>query len=157
MMLCAIDPGPSESAYVCWDTFTNGFWPPEPYEKMGIVSTEGMIGRLRLMLMPDLIAIEMVQSYGMTVGRSTFETALNVGRFMQTILYRNPNVPVKLYGRPTIKGQIGGKTDAEIRASLRIRYGEAKKGEKLEGVKKDIWQALALAVALEENPKLREW
>jgi hypothetical protein len=157
MRILAIDPGPSESAYVCWDTDRHDFWTPGPYEKMGIVSTEGMIGRLHMILMPDLIAIEMVQSYGMTVGRSTFETALNVGRFMQTVYNRNPTASIKLFGRPTIKGQIGGKTDAEIHASLRMRYGEAKKGEKLEGVKKDLWAALALATAIDERPTLKEW
>ncbi len=157
MQICAIDPGPSESAYVCWDTDRHDFWTPSPYEKMGIVSTEGMVGRLHMIPMPDLIAIEMVQSYGMTVGRSTFETTLNVGRFIQTVYNRNPAARIRLFGRPTIKGQIGGKTDAEIHTSLRMRYGDARKGEKLEGVKKDIWSALALAVAMEENPRLKEW
>jgi len=157
MLLTAIDPGPSESAYVCWDTERHDFWTPRQGFKMGLVSTDEMIFRLKRDAQSDLIAIEMVQSYGMTVGRSTFETALNVGRFMQSVQGRNAPYLVKLFGRPTIKGQIGGKTDGEIRASLRMRYGEAKKGEKLEGVKKDIWSALALAVAIDERPTLKEW
>jgi hypothetical protein len=114
----------------------------------------------------DVVAIEMVQSYGTTVGRSTFTTVLFVGGISQIARdYKEDNrikngvrkPDLKYYGRPTIKAQVGGRTDSQIRSSLRMRYGEAKKGEKLEGVKKDIWSALALASALTENPKLKEW
>jgi hypothetical protein len=159
MIICAIDPGPSESAYVQWDTDRHNFYASGEFpENKAIVSTEGMIGRIRVMTAyVDMFAIEMVQAYGMAVGRSTFETCLNVGRFMQAAYDGDPHISIQLHGRPTIKGHVGGKTDAEIRQSLRIRYGEAKKGEMLEGVVRDIWAALALATAVDENPNLKVW
>ena len=162
MKICAIDPGPEQSAYVVWDTETHDFcMNGANVEKHAIVSTEGMIGRLRVLVRNgiDVVAIEMVQSYGkdFSIGRSTLQTVLNVGRFMQAVYEVNSAADVRLYGRPTIKGQIGGKTDAEIHASLRMRHGDARKGLKLEGITKDQWSALALATAIDERPTLKVW
>lgn len=152
MKILAIDPGPEMSAFVCWDTYRNDFISARL--RHGIFENHDLCYFIRTASKAfKLIAIEMVQSYGMGVGRSTFETCLWAGRFVEC----GGKNKIKMYGRPTIKGQIGGRNDAEIRASLRIRYGEAKKGEKLEGVKKDIWSALALAVAITENPNLKQW
>jgi hypothetical protein len=155
-----IDPGPEQSAYVVWDAEAHDFYMNGAnVEKHAIVSTEGMIGRLRTLVRNgiEVVAIEMIQSFGMPVGRSTFQTVLNIGRFVQAVYEVNPTADVRLYGRPSIKGQLGGKNDAEIRASLRLRYGEARKGEKLEGVVKDQWSALALATAIDEKPSLKVW
>lgn len=152
MKILAIDPGNVQSAWVWWDTETNDF--VKSKLQCGIRENFKMLPICRHAGSFDLslLAIEMVQNYGMGVGRTIFETVLWVGRFMEA-----SGIPVKLYGRPTIKGHLQARTDAEVRASLRIRHGDAKKGEKLEGVKKDIWSALALATALTENPNLREW
>lgn len=161
MKIMAIDPGPIQSAFVMWDTLADDFIDCSNFgcmKKMGIQKNCLLEEIITAKLSDDVIdisAIEMVQSYGLSVGRSTFETTLQVGRF--TRVFSEKLISFRLYGRPTIKGQIGGKTDAQVRASLRMRYGEAKKGEKLEGVKKDIWSALALATALTENPNLKEW
>jgi hypothetical protein len=144
MRILAIDPGPAESAFVCWDTEKHDFYG----ERMG----------LNVWAVPSpwhraaLVAIEFPQSYGMNVGLSVFATCYEAGRIAEAV---GLVAPVRLYGRPSIKGQIGGRKDSEINASLRMRHGDAKKGCKLEGVKKDIWAALALAVALDENPFLR--
>ena len=129
------------------------------YESKAIVSVEGMIGRLRRFTpYIDLVAIEMIQSYWRSVGRSTFTTALVVGRLIQALYDKDYQGQIKLYSRPTIKGALGGcKTDTDVHQALKIRYGEARKGEKLEGVVRDIWSALALAVALEENPNMKTW
>ena len=160
MRIFAIDPGPELSAYVMWDTATHDFIS----ERMGLTNNEDV--RLAVYNagcewsgIDALVAIETPQSYGIAVGKSMFATCIQIGRFIQ-VAREGPftKEQVKLYGRPTIKGQIGGRNDAEIRASLRIRYGEAKKGCQLYGVKRDIWAALALAVALDEtNIKLKEW
>jgi hypothetical protein len=101
----------------------------------------------------DTVAIEFPQSYGINAGMSLFATAFQAGRIAEVFSREGYNV--FLYGRPSIKGQIGGRNDSEIRRSLMMRHGGSKKGEKLHGVKADIWAALALAVALDENPKLR--
>lgn len=169
MKIMAIDPGAEQSGFVMWDTEKDNFFIPKgnawisrghgrpEWKKMGLFDNwkvENIILDIAPLIL-DLIAIEMIQAYGLTVGRTTFKTAVQVGRFAGFLAMHNYSA--RLYGRPTIKGQIGGKTDAQIRASLRMRYGEARKGEKLEGVKKDIWSALALAAALTENPNLKEW
>lgn len=159
MVILCIDPGPKESAYVVWNTVGHNFENDlGGIENKGLVSTEGMIGRLqRLYYMVNMVAMEMVQSYGQAVGRETFATALNVGRFTQALFDKGSSTPIKYYARPTIKGQVGGRTDSEVNRAIRLRYGNAKKGELLEGVKHDIWSALAIAIALEENPNLKEW
>lgn len=166
MRLLAIDPGPEETAFVIWDTETNKFcFSPEHQFRCGILENEFFLSLCADWYpLCDSIAIEMIQSYGMPVGKSTFQTALFVGRIIEhirMIRYTVNNIhepkEVKLYGRPAIKGQIGGQNDTQIRQALRIRFGDAKRGEPLEGVKKDVWAALALAVALSERPQLREW
>jgi hypothetical protein len=164
MKILAIDPGTEQSAFVAWDTGKDDFIPTSDIgDSRGLISNHEFyycIYSILNAIKPDQVVIEMVQSYGMAVGRSTFQTVLFVGRLVGKIdMYSNScaKILVKYYGRPTIKAQVGGKTDAQIRASLRLRYGEAKKGEKLEGVKKDIWSALALAAALTERPHLKEW
>lgn len=162
MKILAIDPGPTQSAWVFWDTEKHDFcdYPRTTgFPDKGIRSNEELLCWLSIEANDgfcpiELVAIETPQNYGVAIGRTTFETLMMVG-MLRAIL--EDMLTYKLYGRPTIKGQIGGRTDAEIHSSLRMRYGEARKGEKLEGVKKDIWSALALAVALEEKPDLKEW
>lgn len=154
MRIIAVDPGPIQSAFVLWDTEKHDFFGM----RMGLMDNRDWLSYKSIHSIlkdVDLCVIEMIQSYSMGVGRSTFETCAIVGRIQ--LHCETHNTPWKMYGRPTIKGQIGGKNDTQIRASLRMRYGDAKKGEKLEGVKKDIWAALALAVAFEECPTLKEW
>lgn len=176
MRLISIDPGPTQSAFVAWDTEKDDFIKDKSGKSIkGLLDNEEFfnnIGYILLTVKPTVVAIEMIQSYGMALGRSSFSTILYSGRLTEgfkqvALMYKlqggvpslvNTVIPeIKYYGRPTIKAQVGGKNDAQIRASLRLRYGEAKKGCKLEGVKKDIWAALALATALTERPNLKEW
>jgi hypothetical protein len=154
MKILAIDPGTTQSAFVVWDTDRQEFIGL----KMGIVDNDLLLKSIdEYAVDADLIAIEAVQNYGFQMGRTTIETIMFTGALRQESSVMCSWATVKLYGRPTIKGHFNAKNDATIRSSLRMRYGEARKGEKLEGVKKDIWSALALAVALTENPKLKEW
>ena len=151
MKILAIDPSPDKHAWVLWDTETHDFYGA----RMGMHTAEDLHGVLYDSATPELVAVEFPQNYGVAVGLSVLATAFEAGRIAATLY----GPPLALYGRPTIKGQIGGRNDPEIRASLRMRHGEAKKGHKLYGVKNDIWAALALAVAIDENPNLRrvEW
>lgn len=153
MKILAIDPGPIKSAFVLWE---NGDFIDYMHDNKGIVDNGTICLALDDMLTLcniDLVAIEFPQCYGMSVGKSVFDTCRWAGIFEYI---SQGYTRVERYGRPTIKGHIGGRSDAEVRASLRIRHGEARKGCKLEGVKKDIWAALALAVALDENPNLKK-
>ena len=154
MRILAIDPGNIQSAYVVWE---NGDFVEVSSGNKGIIVNNDFCITLTNILEIneiDLVAIEFPQCYGMTVGKSVFDTCRWAGIF--EYIATQKNVRVERYGRPTIKGHIGGRKDSEVNASLRIRHGEAKKGCKLEGVKKDIWAALALAVALDENPNLKK-
>lgn len=153
MRILAIDPGPQQSAFVCWDTKTHDFFGP----RMGLDFWESWTAAKIDPEVIGLLAIEFPQSYGITAGLSVFSTCFEAGKICQLLNGNHLFTGVtKLFGRPSIKGQIGGRSDSEVNASLRMRFGDAKKGCKLEGVKKDIWAALALAVALDERPSLRE-
>jgi hypothetical protein len=154
LKILAIDPGNIQSAFVVWE---DGNFLESSEGNKGIIENDDFCIVLHniLDLCPiNIVAIEFPQCYGMTVGKSIFDTCRWAGIF--EYIAAQKGIHTARYGRPTIKGHIGGRTDAEIRSSLRIRHGEAKKGEKLEGVKKDIWAALALAVALDENPNLKK-
>jgi hypothetical protein len=104
------------------------------------------------------VAIEMIASYGMPVGREVFDTCLWVGRFIETaaraaykadLVYRRD---VKLH----LCGQARAK-DANIRQALLDKFGgKAAQGTKatpgpLYGVKADVWSALAVAVTFSET------
>ena len=109
----------------------------------------------------DLIAIEWVQSMGMAVGKSVFETCLWVGRFAHAARLQNPKARIVLIPRGQIKlhhcGQARAK-DGNVAQSLRDKYGE--KGTKKEpgffyGVSKHAWQAFAVLMAEMERAELR--
>ena len=147
--LLAIDPGTTHSGYVVIDAGgvqLSGV--AENGEMFELIAAHG-----------SNIAIEMIASYGMAVGREVFETCLWIGRFMQAagpdrvrLVYRK-DVKVHLCGSPRAK-------DANIRQALIDRWGgkaEAvgtiKKPGPLYGVKSHAWAALGVAVtALETKP-----
>ena len=140
--ILAIDPGNEKSAYVLWNADSEELW------EMGIEENEKLVSMLSsLRVGSDVLAVEMIASYGMPVGATVFETCLWIGRFIErweddyTLVYRKD---VKLHLCHTSKAK-----DANIRQALIDRYGEPgtkKEPGKLYGVKKDIWAALAVAV-----------
>lgn len=158
-MILAIDPGTEKSAFVVYhpDRGTVGTFGHEHNAHLltGISKT-GLADA-------DHMAIEMVASYGMPVGREVFETCVWVGRFIQafgrqyTKVYRQ-EVKLHLCKSPRAN-------DSNIRAALLDRFGPGK--AKAVGVKKspgplygisgDIWSALAVAVTWADthNGKLR--
>ena len=82
MVLFGIDPGTVESGYVVFNS-----------ENMEVVDS-GVIGNEELLHLSawdnaDIICIEMVASYGQAVGKTTFETVLWIGRFVQTAVYKD--------------------------------------------------------------------
>jgi hypothetical protein len=77
MVLLGIDPGTVESGYVVFNS-----------ENMEVVES-GVIGNEELLHLSawgnaEIVCIEMVASYGQAVGKTTFETVLWIGRFVQT-------------------------------------------------------------------------
>ena len=154
MSILAIDPGQTQSAWVWWDEVL------QRPAQMGIRDNNEILGFLHS---PEIVAIEMVASYGMPVGKEVFETVFWIGRFFQRFyelsLPRKYSCP-KLVYRKDIKLHFCNSVrarDSNIRQVLIDRYGKpgTKKNKGiLYGVKKDIWSAVAIAVYVQD--KLRE-
>jgi hypothetical protein len=148
-VVLAIDPGPTESAYVRFDTETRRLL------DFGKVSNVALLIDTRLAYRDsDRLVVEMIASYGMPVGREVFETCVYIGRLLEawsvsatsSLMYRKD---VKLH----LCGQVRAK-DANVRQALLDRFGPGKAksiGTKsipgpLYGVSGDVWSALAVAV-----------
>ena len=150
MRIFAIDPGTTESGAVIYDTEAKqlcAIWPAiDNYDLLSMIGTTNA----------GEMAIEMVASYGMPVGREVFETCVWIGRFMQKFdgraypIYRR-DVKLHLCGQPRAK-------DANITCAIKDRFGgESAVGTKkhpgpLYGVSKHAWAALGVAITASENP-----
>lgn len=154
MEVIAIDPGNEQSAWVVLEDGMPAFSGKEPND---MVIDRLRFGRTTHGWAPEgqLLAVEMIASYGMPVGREVFETCLWIGRFIEAwesrggryqLIYRKD---VKLFHCESVRA-----TDANIRAALIDRYGPGKEkaiGKKhapgpLYGLKGDEWSALAVAL-----------
>jgi hypothetical protein len=100
------------------------------------------------------LAIEMIASYGMAVGREVFETCVWIGRFQQA--WPEPKA-VRLVYRREVKLHLCGVTqakDANIRMALLDKVGpqgvKARPGPTY-GIKSHAWAALAVAVTAAET------
>lgn len=149
--LLAIDPGTEQSGFVVMDGF-------KVVDK-GVVSNDALLSRCRLSAAIDLLVIEKVESFGMAVGETTFETVFWTGRFAEAFGIEN----TYRIGRKEVKMHLCGKTvgvgDSAIRQRLIDMYGPEKSvaiGRKatpgpLYGVTKHAMQALAVAVVCRET------
>lgn len=155
MRVIGIDPGNTQTA---WVLLGDGM----PVDH-GKEENAAVIERVRADWAPraDLLAIEMIASYGMPVGKEVFDTCLWIGRFAEAwaarggqykLVYRKD---VKLFHCETTRAN-----DANIRAALIDRYGPGKeraigltrsKGP-LFGFKGDEWSALAVALTAAGKP-----
>jgi hypothetical protein len=149
--ILAIDPGTTQSAWLLLDR--QGM--PEAF---GIEANDRIKG-LFVGHYADHLAIEMIASYGMPVGKEVFETCVWIGRFIAewdkpyTLIYRND---VKMH----LCFQTKGVNDSVIRQALMDRFGPGKAaiGTKkapgpLYGISKDVWSALAIAVTWQDKQK----
>jgi hypothetical protein len=150
--LLAIDPGPTESAYVIMR------------DGMPIESGKRENHELNVKVVRERwhqfrhMAIEMVASYGAPVGEEVFETCLWIGRFVQTFGEEHTKLrrhEIKSHLCPGIRGV----NDSVIRQRLIDLYGGKsmaigmkKHQGPLYGIKGDCWQALAVGrVWLDKN------
>ena len=143
-MIFAIDPGNEFSAYVLLDDDLK----PIDFDKC---TNELLMNKItELFLVKDIrcdVAIEMVASYGMSVGKTVFDTCVWIGRFYEaTFIYRKDE---KMCLCHTMKAK-----DSNIVQALVDRFapdtpnkGKGTKKDKgfFYGFKKDIWQAMAVA------------
>lgn len=143
MRIQAIDPGTHKSATVLYDSDKK-----EIVQFLIIENEDFPIYRA------DKVAVEMVASYGMPVGKEVFETVLFIGRLIER--FKLINKDCKLVYRKDIKLHLCGSMkakDSNIRQALIDKLGEPgtkKNPGKTYGISKDLWSALAIAVYYEE-------
>ena len=155
--ILGLDPGNEESAFV---VVTGG---GELVLSHRQDANETILGVLKewppdLVSMSWHLAIEMVASYGMPVGREVFETCVWIGRFVQA--WEGLGKTWSLVYRKDTKMRLCGQTkakDGNIRQALIDKFGganaigtKAKPGP-LYGISKDKWAALAVAVTYAET------
>jgi len=143
-MILAIDPGNEQSAYALLN-------PDLSIKRCGILPNDNVLSVIAGTIygQPEVeIAIEMIASYGMAVGKTVFDTCLWIGRFIQeaypaevTLIYRKDE-------KMALCGSMRAK-DGNIRQALIDRFGPV--GTKKDpgwfyGVKADIWAACAVGV-----------
>jgi hypothetical protein len=147
MLILAIDPGPEESAYV----LLNG----KSIEVALKVDNERLLGTL-IFAKADVVGVEMIESYGMPVGREVFETVHWGGRFCERALV-NCTLSVLRVPRRHVKLHLchdSRAKDSNIRQAIIDRYGgkqQTRKGGSLAKVHGDCWQALALALFVSDT------
>jgi Holliday junction resolvasome RuvABC endonuclease subunit len=157
----AIDPGPERTALIVYKSKKGQ---PPQIASVLLGSNEAVLETVRNYVYEigvDKVSIEMVQSYGMAVGRSVFETCLMIGRFIE--IAAEHSVPCSLYTRVSVKSYVTGMSgkakDPHVRAACIDRYGlnSEKKGGVLADIKKDLWAALALAIYENDGAVLGAW
>ena len=147
-MLLAVDPGTTQSGYCIYDGAR--------VIESGVLPNAEML--VRVQQWPAMhLAIEMIASYGMAVGREVFETCVWIGRFQQA--WRSP-ATVELVYRKDVKMHLCGSPrakDANIRQALIDMFpatgggkipqiGTKAKPGPLYGVSSHVWAALGVAV-----------
>ena len=146
MTLLAIDPGTHESGFVIYDG--------RRVLQAGVLPNDEMLLRVRNST-EDHLAIEMIASYGMAVGKDVFETCVWIGRFKEAFrtAYSRPSAQrVMLVYRQAVKLHLchtPRAKDTNIRQALIDRLGAPgtkKNPGPTYGVTKHAWAALAVAV-----------
>ena len=145
--ILAIDPGPTESAWIAYNPHSGGIraFAKVPNEHLRAVLRGGLSDEI------THLVIEKVESFGMPVGAEVFETVFWSGRFAEAV---HP-LPVERVSRREVKLHLcrsARAKDSNIRQALLDRYGgpgaigrKSAPGD-LYGIHGDVWSALAVAV-----------
>ncbi len=152
MSILAIDPGTTESAIVWWQNGEIAAYGKYPNDSV----------REHVDSLPAArVVCEMIASYGMPVGKETFETVRWIGRFEQVaidsgkqfdVIYRKD---VKMHLCQSMRAK-----DGNVRQALIDRFGAPgtkKAPGKLHGIYGDVWSALAVAVTFADKQELKDW
>jgi hypothetical protein len=149
MKILAIDPGTTESGWCLMDDLK--------VLESGIAANASMLEIVRENTRADVLAIEMIASYGMPVGREVFETCVWIGRFKQ--VWSDPDA-VQLVYRKDVKIHLCGTTkakDPNVRQALIDLYPASGGGKTpqigtkgqpgpLFGVSSHVWPALGVGI-----------
>ena len=146
--ILAIDPGTERSAFVLL------------YEgqivRHGLQENAWLVGFLesyQSKLPHPILAVEMIASYGMPVGREVFETCVWIGRFVQAW----QPLPVEYVYRREVKLHLCGSVkakDGNVRQALLDLYGAQgtkKAPGPTHGLKADEWAALGVAETMRDR------
>lgn len=150
MIILAIDPGTVESG---WCEYCDG-----SVIDSGVFDNGDMLEKVANSF-ADILAIEMMASLGMAVGKEVFETVRWTGRFQQA--WRDPDA-VKLVYRSEVKMHLCGSMrakDGNIRQAIidlfpatgggKVRQiGTSKAKGPLYGVASHAWPALGVALTV---------
>ncbi len=149
MIVCGIDPGPTDSAFVLWDG--------DKILEYGNTSNGDLLLRLefptRFNALPDRCAIEQIRGFGILASDGLFDTCHYTGRFLQAFGEdKTTMIPRKEVSRH-ICGSSGISHDKFIREALITRFGgkdiaigKKKNVGPLYGIAGHTWAALAVAI-----------
>ena len=136
-----VDPGPVGSAFALVSE-------DQRVIRADKVGNDSLIEQIR-QNPPEHVASESIQSYGMAVGRSVFDTCFFIGEVIRTC--KDAGIPFTLYPRPEYTRRIcgvGKVNDAVLRQALLLRFGGDRKGEPLYALKGNSDKRSAFAVAV---------
>jgi hypothetical protein len=152
--IAAIDPGPVRSAWLLYA-------PTGKIGDRGIDNNDTVLTQLCRGAKGTLrhLVVEMVESFGMPVGREVFETVYWLGRFCEAWAYSASAEQITRLYRRDVKlhlCQSARAKDSNVRQALLDRFGPP--GTKKEpgftyGIAKDLWSALALAVTFADRER----
>jgi ribosomal protein L21 len=154
MIIIGIDPGSEKSGLV-----HVGSHHADNYGLIAaeVITNEKLIDYLRMPSKLRIhIAIEDIVSYGKSIGKTTIETAVFIGRVIESA--QNHKISVFRYSRREYGFWItGGQpiSDASIRAALESHYGGYGKGEPLRALRGASDKRSAFAVAKYHEAELR--
>jgi hypothetical protein len=166
MHILGIDPGSEQSAWVLYDSSANSVLAHR------IEDNEALLLTLRHWCenfpLPDAVALEMVASYGMPVGKSVFQTCVWIGRFVQIVDYAlglRTTLIYRLDAKMTLCHDSRAK-DSNIRQAVLDLFpatgggaipqvGTKQQPGPLYGMSKDMWSALAVALTDAKREKQR--
>lgn len=163
MRILGIDPGTTESGWVIYDTENHSI-----IDK-GIDENE-TVDLTVINKESDAVAIEMVASYGMPVGKETFETVYWIGRFAEMAISLSKGV-YRYYKKTDINPSIcfnSKANDSIIRRALLDMFpktgggsepsiGTKKQQGPLYGFNSHMYPALAVALTHALNNNLIEY
>lgn len=157
-MILSIDPGNVESAYCVIDK--NNYKPIE----FGKIKNEELREKLldELHYYPiETLAIEMIASYGMAVGKEVFETCVWIGRFIESFKCPFTYYVYRKDEKINLCGSMKAK-DSNIRQALIDRFatfdfkngkGTKKQQDFFYGFSKDVWAAYAVGITWLDKQK----
>lgn len=150
--ILSVDPGNERSAYALLDCDLKPiqFGIVDNYQLLDII--EKLVYEHTFEQTKNIyVAIEMIASYGMAVGKTVFDTCVWIGRFVQQIKMIG-NIHIEFIYRKDEKMNLCRSmkaNDSNIRQALIDRFGVVgtkKNPGWFYGFKKDIWAAFAVGV-----------